>query len=289
MQKHIRTVLLSSRDSKIVNQWLERWPSPHTRSCYRRDADRLFAHVRKPIGRISLVDLQSFAQSLIECGLAPISRARIIAAAKSLFSFCVRMQHLGSNPATELILPAYEKRLAERILPEEDVTRLLASDASLRDRALLCLLYTAGLRVSEACGLRWRNLHSHADAGSIAVFGKNGRTRSIALPPSLWRELLAMRGASGADDLVFPSRGGKRLDRGRVGVILRRAAKWAGLCTPASPHCCVTLMRAMRSIAAHRFTWYKPHWDTPPWPQQVRISTSGRETPARDSWLPEGR
>jgi hypothetical protein len=61
--------MLSSRDSKIVNQWLERWPSPHTRSCYEHDTNRLFTHVRKPLNRISLGDLHSFAQSLVETSL----------------------------------------------------------------------------------------------------------------------------------------------------------------------------------------------------------------------------
>jgi hypothetical protein len=44
----------SSRNSKIVNQWLDRWTSPHTRSCYRRYAERMFTKVRKPLNRISL-------------------------------------------------------------------------------------------------------------------------------------------------------------------------------------------------------------------------------------------
>jgi integrase/recombinase XerD len=228
--------MLSSRDSKIVNQWLERWPSPHTRSCYRRDTNRLFANVRKPMDRIGLGDLQSFAQSLIEFGLAPISRARTIAAVKSLFSFCYRVRYLLANPAMELVLPTYERRLAERIVSEEDVSRLLASDTSARNSALLRLLYIAGLRVSEACGLRWRNLQPRGSAGGITVFGKNGRTRSIALPTVLWHELLALRGGAGAEDLVFPSHGGKRLDRGRVRVILRRAAQPAGVSTLVSPH-----------------------------------------------------
>ena len=64
--------MLSSRDSKIIQLWLERQANPHTRTCYRRDSDRLFGHVRKPLSRITLGDLQSFAQALIQSGLAPI-------------------------------------------------------------------------------------------------------------------------------------------------------------------------------------------------------------------------
>ena len=142
--------MLSARDSQIVNQWLERWTSPHTRGCYRRDSDRLFARIRMPLDRIALGDLQDFGQSLVEAGLAPISRVRMLAAAKNLFSFCCRMGYLSSNPAAELVLPGYEKRLAERIIGEEEVKRLLETDTKPRYRALLRLLYGAGVRTALA-------------------------------------------------------------------------------------------------------------------------------------------
>ena len=184
----------------------------------------------KPLNRLTLGDLQSFAQSLVEDGLAPISRARTLAAVKSLFGFCQRMRYVPGNPAAELVLPCYEKRLAERIVGEDDVRRLVETDAKPRDRVLLRLLYAAGLRVSEACGLLWRNVRPRGDSGQITVFGKNGRTRSIALTAPLWAELTALRGIAGAEEPVFPSRSGKSLDRGRVRVIVRRAAKRAGRC-----------------------------------------------------------
>jgi integrase/recombinase XerD len=228
--------MVSSRDSEIIELWLERQASPHTRGCYRRDSARLLAHVRKPLNRISLGDLQGFAQSLIQAGLAPISRVRTLAAVRSLFGFCQRMRYLPGNPAAELVLPSYENRLAERIVGEDDVRRLVEADAGPRDRALLRLLYAAGLRVSEACGLLWRNVRPRGESGQITVFGKNGRTRSISLPAPLWSELIALRGSAGEEDPVFPSRSGKFLDRGRVRVILRRAARNAGVSEPISPH-----------------------------------------------------
>jgi len=228
--------MLSSRDSHIIELWLQRQASPHTRGCYRRDVARLRAHVPKPLNQITLGDLQSFAQSLVRDGLAPISRARTLAAVKSLFGFCQRMRFLPANPGAELVLPSYENRLAERIVAEEDVRRLVEADAEPRDRTLLRLLYAAGLRVSEACGLLWRNVWPRGDAGQITVFGKNGRTRSIALTAPLWSELVALRGTAGAEAPVFPSRSGRCLDRGRVRIIVRRAARRAGVAEPVSPH-----------------------------------------------------
>src|SRR4029450_627729 len=152
--------MLSRKDSRIINLWLERQPSPHTRGCYQRDSAKLLEHTGKPLSRITLGDLQSFAESLIGSGLAPISRVRTRAAVKSLFGFCHRQRYLSLNPAAELTLPSYENRLAERILAEEDVQRILVAETEPRDRILVRLLYGAGLRVSEACGLLWRHLHA---------------------------------------------------------------------------------------------------------------------------------
>jgi len=231
--------MVSPSDSTILKQWLNSQASPHTRSCYQRDANRLLAHTKKRLKAIDLGDLQDFAESLVAAGLAPVSRLRTLAAVRSLFGFCQRMRYLPANPAQELALPAHESRLAERILPEEDLQRVLAVEMGPRDRVLLQLLYTAGLRVSEACGLRWRNLSARGDAGQITVLGKGGRTRAVALPPEVWNALNKLRKSAGNENPVFVSKSGKPLDRGRVRVILRRGAEIAGVAdkTPQiSPH-----------------------------------------------------
>ena len=119
-ERTIRTLMLSSRDAKIIELWVEKQPSPYTRGCYRRDSERLLNHAKKPLSAITLADLQSFDRDLTRSGLAPISRVRTLAAVKSLFGFCHRMRYLPANPAAELALPSYEHRLAERILPEGD-------------------------------------------------------------------------------------------------------------------------------------------------------------------------
>src|SRR6266550_5143097 len=101
----IREVMVTTRDAQIIQLWLEKQASLHTRGCYRRDSERLLDHVNKPLARITLGNLQGFAGTLIDSGLAPISRGRTLAAIKSLFGFCCRMRYLGTNPAAELALP----------------------------------------------------------------------------------------------------------------------------------------------------------------------------------------
>jgi hypothetical protein len=113
--------MVSSRDSHIIELWLQRQASAHTRGCYRRDVARLLAQVPKPLTRLTLGDLQSFAQSL--CSGRPGSHlaGSHAGGGQGLFGFCQRMRYLTASPAAELSLPCYEKRLAERIVSEEDV------------------------------------------------------------------------------------------------------------------------------------------------------------------------
>jgi integrase/recombinase XerD len=193
---------------------------------------RLIEVCRKPLADIGLGDLQRFAHSLD--GLAPVSRGRTLAAIRSLFGFGQRMRYLATNPAAELALPRYERRLAERILDERDVQSLLCAEGKQRDELLLRLVYLAGLRVSEVCQLRWRNLAARGNTGQITVFGKNGKTRAILLPADLWSDLMLLRG--NADAPVFPSRTGRSLDRGRIRRMLQQLANHVGIAAPVSPH-----------------------------------------------------
>jgi site-specific recombinase XerD len=116
------------------------------------------------------------------------------------------------------------------------VRRIIALETEPRDRVLLLLLYTAGLRVSEACNLRWRNLRARGDAGQLTVCGKGGKTRAVLLPGEMWKDLLSLDSAGNPDGPVFRSRSGKPLDRSRVLRIVQEAAQRAGIAGGVSPH-----------------------------------------------------
>jgi len=95
---------MTSCDAKIIELWVEKYPNPRTRWCYRYDSEWLLNYAKKPLSCVTLADLQSFAQFLAGSGLAPISRARSLAAVKSLFGFCLRTRYIRINPAAELAL-----------------------------------------------------------------------------------------------------------------------------------------------------------------------------------------
>jgi integrase/recombinase XerD len=128
-------------------------------------------------------------------------------------------------------------RLTERILPEAEIHHILSLEPKERNRVLLTLLYASAVRVSEVCGLCWRDAQANGDGGQITVFGKGDRTRSIQLPVSVWKNLVKLRGDAGEDRPLFPSRkrGGPLKPLGVLRIV-RQAAERAGIELAVSPH-----------------------------------------------------
>ncbi len=102
-----------------------------------------------------------------------------------------------------------------------------------RNRAILRSLYSGGLRVSELCCLKWKDLQQRGKSGQVTVLGKGQKTRTVLLPAGVWNELSSLRGSAGALDPVFCSREGddlgQHLDRTQVYRIVAAAGKRAGI------------------------------------------------------------
>jgi site-specific recombinase XerD len=143
-----------------------------------RRLGRFLAFVAKPLRQVTLGDVQAFAEELAtpatpaggeehpaRKGLAPASQARALAAIRSSLAFGHRPGYLPFDVGGAVRLPKLRQTLAERILSEADVHRLLALEPSPPNRVLLRLTYASGLRVAELVALRWRDLQPRGPAG----------------------------------------------------------------------------------------------------------------------------
>src|SRR5712692_2478622 len=224
----------AATDDQLVALWLH-GRSPHTQRAYRADVARLQAFTGTPLRQVALVDLQAFADSL--GALAPASRVRSLGAVKSLLAFAYRLGYLPFDVGRPLRLPPRRSDLAERILPEAAVQRLLALEPQPRNRVLLRLLYAAGLRVSELCALTWGDAQARDAAGQLTVVGKGMKVRTVLLSAETWQALQTLRPAeASAPAPVFRSRKGGALDPSQVRRIVVAAAARAGLPAAVSPH-----------------------------------------------------
>jgi integrase/recombinase XerC len=164
----------------------QRRASPHTIAAYRRDItgilDRFAGAGRAvPASAWTRELLERGLRELFRAGLAGSSAARALAAWRSFSRFCVRRGVLSADPSRALPTPRRSRRLP-RTLPQTELGDALdridgADPASLRDRALLEIAYSSGLRLSELVGLDLHDLDR--DAGLLRVRGKGRRERIV--------------------------------------------------------------------------------------------------------------
>src|SRR5437867_10920419 len=223
----------ASSDEQLLKLWLH-GRTPNTQRAYGSDVSRFRSFVGKSLQAVTLAEPQDFADSLQ--GLAPASQCRVLSSVKSLLAFGHRIGYLAFDVGRPLRLPANRNRLSERILAEGAVHKILALEPGRRNRALLRLLYAAGLRVFELCALTWQHLQERDDAGQVTVLGKGGKTRTVLLSTATWQELRGLGGNGDAATPVFRSRVGGALSHSQVLRIVRAAARRAGIQAPVSPH-----------------------------------------------------
>lgn len=229
----------SADDAALVDLWVRsKRKSHHTRMTYKRHGDRLLGWLGgRGLGlrQLTLDELLRFADSLD--ALSEGTQKNILAAVKSLLTFGQKSGYLAYNVGAALELSQPKNTLAERILSEEQMQRMLAMEDNPFKHLLIRVLYSSGGRVSEVLATTWRDSAPNGEAGQLTLLGKGGETRVVKLSPATWAELRARRKPSdGPDTPIFASRAGKPISRTWAWNIVKSAAKRAGLPDDVSPH-----------------------------------------------------
>jgi integrase/recombinase XerC len=230
---------------------VERRLSHHTTDNYQRDLQGLLAWMETAgIATWQHLDgeaLRSFMAAEHRRGLGAKSLQRRLSACRSLFQWQLKHAEIKVNPAQGIRAPKAPRKLPQVLDPDE-MARLVEvpTDTELgkRDRAMLELFYSSGLRLSELCGLHWRDLD--LPDGLVRVLGKGSKTRLVPVGRFArealqnWRE----ESAGKQDKPVFPGRNGTITPRA-VQLRLRQLAQSQGIWKRVYPH----LMR--HSFASH--------------------------------------
>jgi integrase/recombinase XerC len=241
---------MSDTDDFLAHLSVERRMSVHTLDAYRRDLDALSAWVaaqHAELVTLSTEQLRAFVAAEHRRGLSPKSLQRRLSACRSFYRWLLRHGRIAASPAAALRAPKAPRRLPQ-VLDVDEASRLVEVPTDvplgLRDRALLELFYSSGLRLSELCGLRWHDLD--LDEGLVQVLGKGGKQRSVPVGSQARAALAAWRGEPrpASDAPVFPGRNGPITPRA-VQLRLRQLAQRQGLFKRVHPH----LLR--HSFASH--------------------------------------
>ena len=232
------------------NAWLmlERGLSPNTRAAYGADAARLVQWLAEQGTSPQQADtdmLHAFVAELHDLGIAPRSQARIISGIKSLYRY-MRLEHLiDTNPSLLLDAPRTGHHLPE-VLSVQEVDAMLAAidpaaQHAVRNRAIIEVLFSCGLRVSELVTLEISRIN--LQLGFLTVTGKGSKERMVPLSPSAiyeigqWmQERTRYPVKAGHEGYLFLNRSGRALTRVMVFYIVRDLAAAAGIRKTISPH-----------------------------------------------------
>jgi integrase/recombinase XerD len=241
-------------DSALIESFLEmlsaeRGARGNTLDAYQRDLDDAREHVKGALAGANAAVIENYVADLSRRGLSTATARRRISALKQFFRFLLQENIRGDDPTTRLDAPKRARSLP-KTLTIEQVTQLIDAAESPRDRALMEMLYGAGLRVSELVSLTLRAAPKPGQDHMI-IEGKGGKERLVALGRPALAALAAHIAAREATlpkleakrekaaRWLFPSASAAdgKLTRRRVGQILEAAALKAGL-DPArvSPH-----------------------------------------------------
>ncbi len=228
---------------------LERSLSDNTIAGYNSDCSKFFEFLKEK-GIISpeaasSKDISEYLAQVTSAGLSKKSQARLVSSLKALYRFLEGEGRLKDNPCDRIDTPKPGRYLPE-VLSVEEVERILDSfDLSKseghRNKAIIEVLYSCGLRVSELVGLRISDLFLAEQF--IRVTGKGSKQRLVPIGEPAIRNISLYMGirnagpiAKGAEDILFLNRRGGKLTREMIFLVVRKQAKIAGIQKNVSPH-----------------------------------------------------
>ena len=227
---------------------LERGYSENTVEAYTHDIDYLLNYLRNENLKtedVKLDNLENFAAVLYEFGIASSSQARILCGVRSFFKYLVISGILKDDPSELLEAPTVGEHLPE-VLSTEEIDRMEAAiDLSKwegqRNKAIIELLFSCGLRVSELVNLKFNDIFERDKF--LRIIGKGDKERLVPISESalheikLWlydRNLMKIK--PGEQDYVFLNRRGAHLTRTMILIMIKRTAEEAGSTKTVSPH-----------------------------------------------------
>lgn len=232
---------MSAVQAFLQHLQVERRMSAHTLDAYRRDLDALSVWAEPRGVAVDALDAEALRQFVADehrRGLSAKSLQRRLSACRSFYAWLLKHGRIEVSPAATLKAPRAPRRLPQ-VLDADEAVQLVElepeGELGRRDRALLELFYSSGLRLSEVCALTWRDLDF--DSGLVNVLGKGNRQRRVPFGRPAREALQAWRAESGGGPAspVFPGRNGPISQRA-VQIRIRQLAQRQGLFKHVHPH-----------------------------------------------------
>jgi integrase/recombinase XerD len=191
-----------------------------------------------PIASLTTVAIEAYQQRLVNAGDRPSTIARKTATVCSLISYIHKRDQVvmprNVGAAVERVRP--DNRLAERIMSEAEVLRIFDREENPRNLAMLRVMYGGGLRISELCGLKWKDVVWRDDAALVTVLGKGSKVRTVLIYGAARAALAAIAPADADPEAFMFSTVHGKMSRIYAVELVRKAAERAGIKRPVSCH-----------------------------------------------------
>ena len=222
--------------------------SPNTIKSYTFDLKHLYEYAADQgleVLKLTYPDLEHFLAYLADLGLDTRSMARVVSGVRAFYQYLFVEEIIESNPTDLLEAPRIGRRLPE-VLAVEEIDQMidsidLSTSHGVRNAAMLELLYSCGLRVSECCELRFQDLS--LEHKYLRVMGKGSKERLIPMSDAAVARIMdyipirqEIQEKPGCRDFLFLSRLGRPLSRQMVFMVIKELAKEVGIRKSISPH-----------------------------------------------------
>lgn len=239
-------------DKRLVELFLQRGMAANTVEAYMQDigvwmkwVDKTYKYDKSTFSKITFRTAADFAR-WCKRTYSDATAARRVVTMRNLFKFGMQLGYLQFNPFAAVKTPSVRKRIADRILSENQVRQVIEAAGKerescvdgvvtqyKRDRALVMFLYVTGCRQSEAINLRYSDLNTDDGVVYATIYGKGGKTRTVKIGYTL-KAMMLNAATDETSEYVFHTQNGKRINRSQVCKIFQRISKEVGF--KVTPH-----------------------------------------------------
>jgi integrase/recombinase XerD len=227
----------ANTDSDLILSWLHSKASIITQKRYTTNIKQFFSFIGElSLNDVRVEDIQDFVRMLELKGYKPATISQKLNTVKSLFTYAVKVGYIPLSPCVVVKSPIVHNEISKKLLTTNDVKLMVNNARSTRDKLIIKVLFSLGLRVSELVKMQWSNFFTLPTGETkVIIIGKGNKKREIIINPNLYKELLTIK----ETDNLFLFHAWQRqtpLRANAVFYILKKIAVKCGLSDKLSAH-----------------------------------------------------
>ena len=225
----------ATTDNEIILSWLQDKPSKLTQKQYSINVRQFINYVGCSLCDVKYEDMHGYIRMLEMKGYKPSTIKTKLTSIKSLFSFSCQLSYLSHNVGTLVKFKASDSKLSDKLINHDDIKLMCQNTYYQRDKLIIKVLYSLGLRISETVNIKWTDFYNDGNFINLTVTGKGNKQRTLLITNHLYSELLKLK-KEGIEYVFTAYDRPTPLTRQSVNIFLAKLQKKLGLQTRITPH-----------------------------------------------------